>query len=315
MQARFRFTLAAAVLSVAAFALSAAAQEPNSILTLAAVPDAPSPQGELAALQAAPAPAPQPASGAAAQSSSQSSSQPAQQSDAQQSQHQKAAQQLKEEEQQRVLGVVPTFSTTYHWDAASLSAGQKIELAFRSGIDPFTFAAAFLVAGYHEALDDDTGFGWGAEGYGKRAGAAYLDAFDGGMIGNGILPAVLHQDPRFFRMGHGSFSRRFFYAVSTSYICRHDNTGKWEPNYSNVGGNIIAGAISNLYYPSQNSGWGQAISNGFIVTTEGTIGGVFQEFWPDISRKVLHKDPTHGLDAQTAAQDKAKRQDSGPDQK
>ena len=91
-------------------------------------------------------------------------------------------------------------------------------------------------------------------------------------------------------------------------ICKHDNTGKWEPNYSNVGGNIIAGAISNLYYPRRTPALGQTIDNGFIVTVEGTFGCVLQEFWPDISRKFFHKDPTHGLDAQARAADAAAKQ-------
>jgi hypothetical protein len=181
-------------------------------------------------------------------------------------------------------------------------------LAFRSSTDPFTFGAAFVVAGYHEAEDEDKGFGWGVEGYGKRSGAAYLDAFDGDMIGNGILPAVLHQDPRYFRLGHGSTTHRLLYALATNVMCKHDNTGKWEPNYSNVTGNIISGAISNLYYPSSNSGIGQTFSNGMIVTAEGGIGSIFQEFWPDVSRKFLHKDPTHGLDAQARAADKAQKE-------
>jgi hypothetical protein len=182
-----------------------------------------------------------------------------------------------------------------------------MRLAFRSAIDPFSFAAASLVAGYHEVDNDYPGFGWGAEGFGKRAGAAYLDTFDGDLLGNGVLPAIFHQDPRYFRLGYGSFTHRLLYALATSYICKHDNTRKWEPNYSNVLGNIAAGALSNLYYPSQNAGWGQTISNGFIVTTEGTVGGVFQEFWPDVSRKLLHRDPTHGLDAQARAADAARK--------
>jgi hypothetical protein len=74
-----------------------------------------------------------------------------------------------------------------------------------------------------------------------------------------------------------------------------------------VGGNIISGAISNLYYPSGNSGIGQTFTNGLVVTAEGGAGSVFQEFWPDISRKFLHKDPTHGLDAQARAADKARK--------
>ena len=219
------------------------------------------------------------------------------------SQHEKAEEQIKEQEQQRVLGVVPSFNVSYRSDAVSLTGWQKIRLAFRTSIDPVTFGTAFVVAGYHEAANDLSGFGWGVKGYGQRAGAAYLDTFDSNMIGNGILPALLHQDPRYFRLGHGSITHRLLYAVSTAFICKHDNTGKWEPNYSNVLGNIASGAISNLYYPGSNSGVGLTISNGMIVTAEGAFGGVFQEFWPDISRKLFHKDPTHGSDAQANSDD------------
>lgn len=213
----------------------------------------------------------------------------------------RAEEQIQEQEHQRVLGVIPAFNTSYRSDAVSLTAGQKMGLAFRSAIDPVSFAAAFLVAGYHEANADyggPGGFGWGISGYGKRAGAAYLDAFNGTMIGNGILPSLLHQDPRYFRLGHGTVTHRLLYATATTVICRHDNSHRWEPNYSNIAGNIASGAISNLYYPSSDSGVGETISNGMIVSAEGTLGSIFQEFWPDISRKFFHKDPTRGLDDQ-----------------
>ncbi len=217
-----------------------------------------------------------------------------------QSQREKAEEQIKEQEKQRVLGIIPSFNVSYRDDAVSLAGWQKIRLAFRTSIDPVTFGAAFLVAGYHEALND-VGFGWGIKGYGQRAGAAYLDTFDSNMIGNGILPALLHQDPRYFRLGRGTKTHRILYATAAAFICKHDNTGRWEPNYSNVLGNIAAGAISNLYYPGNNSGVGLTISNGLIVTAEGAFGAMFQEFWPDISRKLLHKDPTHGRDAEAKA--------------
>jgi hypothetical protein len=128
------------------------------------------------------------------------------------------------------------------------------------------------------------------------------------MIGNGFLPALLHQDPRYFRLGHGPVRHRILYSLATSFICKHDNTGKWEPNYSNVLGNIASGAISNLYYPASNTGVGLTISNGLIVTAEGGAGSIFQEFWPDLSRKWFHRDPTHGLDAQARAKDQAAKE-------
>ncbi len=217
----------------------------------------------------------------------------------------RAAEQIKEQEHQRVFGIIPAFNTSYRNDAVSLTRKEKMSLAFHSAVDPVTFATAFFVAGINEMNDDDSDFGWGVEGYGKRVGAAYLDTFDGTIIGNGILPSLLHQDPRYFRLGHGSTKRRLLYAAGASFWCRHDNSKRWEPNVSNIGGNIASGAISNLYYPSGDSGVGQTISNGMIVTAEGAIGSVFQEFWPDISRRFFHKDPTRGLDDEARALDKA----------
>ena len=219
----------------------------------------------------------------------------------------KAEEQIKAQEHQRVMGIIPSFNTSYLNDAVSLTPGEKFRLAFRSAVDPYTFAIAGIVAGIGEVNDSDPGFGWGPLGYGKRAGAAYLDAFDGTMIGNALLPVVLHQDPRYFRLGHGTVHHRLLYAIATSFICKHDNTGKWEPNYSNVLGNIASGALSNLYYPG-NSSFGQTIEDGLTVTFEGTFGATLQEFWPDISRKLFHKDPTNGLDALARAADAAKKQ-------
>lgn len=269
------------------------------------LPDAPQPQLAVVVSQE-PAPGQQtnppqtpPANPSQSSSSSQDGSAP---SDDEKIRRQKAEEQIREQEHQRVMGVIPSFNISYRSDTVSMTAGQKVKLAFHSATDPVTFATAFVVAGWGEAADSDSGFPWGPKGYFERSGAKYLDAFDGTMIGNGFLPALLHQDPRYFRLGRGSKLHRTFYAVSTAFICKHDNTGKWEPNYSNVIGNIASGAISNLYYPS-DTGLGLTISNGMIVTAEGAAGGLFNEFWPDISRKLFHKDPTNGRDAQARQAD------------
>jgi hypothetical protein len=298
-------------LALTALPVCSFAQDLNSDrMAVSAVepPDAPQPQYDVALLEPLDQqPATAQPQGPAPQGSS-SSQDSAQAPASDQSQHDKAEQQIKEQEKQRVLGILPSFNVSYRSDAVSLTAKQKLSLAFHSTTDPVAFAAAFVVAGAHEVTDSDKGFGWGIEGYGKRSGAAYLDAFNGTMIGNGILPAILHQDPRYFRLGHGTATHRMLYALMTNVMCKHDKTGKWEPNYSNVAGNIASGAISNLYYPSDGSGIGQTFTNGFIVTAEGGFGSLFQEFWPDISRKFLHKDPTHGLDAQAHAADLAAKQ-------
>ena len=98
------------------------------------------------------------------------------------------------------------------------------------------------------------------------------------MIGDAILPSILHQDPRYFYKGTGSIRSRALYAISTAVICKGDN-GHWQPNYSNLLGNLASAGISNLYYPSTNrNGAGLTIENWLIGTASGAIGALFQEF-------------------------------------
>jgi hypothetical protein len=196
---------------------------------------------------------------------------------------------LKKEEHQRILGVVPNFNTVESADGmAKLSPRQKFHLAYKSTVDPFVFVADAFVAGLSQARNSNPGFGQGAQGYFKRFGASYLDTADGTLWGNAILPVLFKEDPRYFRMGHGSFKRRFLYSASTTVWCMRDN-GKWGPSYANVLGNFISGGISNAYYPAADRGLGQTLDGAITVTAEGAIGAEFIEFWPDISRHLFKK--------------------------
>jgi hypothetical protein len=201
-------------------------------------------------------------------------------------QQEKAEQQLRQQEKQRIAGVVPNFNVSYNSDAAPLSRKQKLHLAFRTATDPVSFVVAAFDAGLSQAEDDFTGYGQGAQGYAKRFGASYADNFDGTMLGNAIFPILLKQDPRYFRRGEGSFTSRFLYSISTTVWCKNDN-GSHGPNYSNILGNLAAGGISNLYYPASDRGAALTLERGFTVTAYGAFGGVFNEFWPDIAKKLF----------------------------
>jgi hypothetical protein len=199
---------------------------------------------------------------------------------------------LKQEERQRILWVVPNFNTVESSAGVpSLSPGQKFHLMYKSSVDPFVFVADAFVAGLSQARNTNPGFGQGAEGYFKRFGASYLDTADGNIWGNAILPIVFKEDPRYFRLGSGSFTHRFLYSAATTVWCRRDN-GAWGPNYANVLGNFSSGGISNFYYPAADRGVGQTIDGALTVTAEGVIGAEFVEFWPDISRRLFKKHQT-----------------------
>lgn len=185
---------------------------------------------------------------------------------------------IKEQEKQRVLGVIPNFYVSYIPDAAPLSSKQKFELAWRSTIDPVTFVLTGAIAGVEQADNSFKGYGQGAQGYAKRYGATYADTVTGTFIGSAILPSILKQDPRYFYKGTGSTQSRILYAIANAFICKGDNK-RWQPNYSSIAGSLAAGGISNLYYPaSDRNGAGLTFENTLIGIGTTAATNILQEF-------------------------------------
>lgn len=177
-----------------------------------------------------------------------------------------AEEQIKQEEKQRVLGVIPNYYAVYVPDAAPLNVKQKFKLAWKSSVDPVTFLLTGAVAGAQQADNVFKGYGQGAQGYGKRYGADYADLVSNTFIGSAILPSLLKQDPRYFYKGTGSTRSRILYALKNSVMCKGDN-GRWQPNYSDILGSLAAGGLSNLYYPADDR-------HGAALTFENTALGI-----------------------------------------
>jgi hypothetical protein len=187
-----------------------------------------------------------------------------------------ATEQLKAEEKQRVFGIIPNFYVSYENDPAPLTAKMKFQLALKLSIDPVTAAGVFVVASAKQAGDTPNyGQGWAA--YGKRVGVTATDGFSDIMIGGAILPSLLHQDPRYFYQGTGTTGSRIRHAMFSPFVARGDN-GDWQPNYSSLGGDLAASALSNLYYPRSNRGVGLVFGNFAIGTAERIGTSLVQEF-------------------------------------
>jgi Carboxypeptidase regulatory-like domain len=189
-----------------------------------------------------------------------------------------AEEQVKVEETQRVLGFIPNFYVSYDQHALPLTPKQKFELAWKTNVDPVTFAATGVVAGVQQAEDVFSGYGQGAQGYAKRYGASYGDGVIGTMIGGFILPSLLKQDPRYFYKGSGGTGSRILYALANAVVCKGDN-GRWQPNYSGILGSLAAGGISNFYYPPKDrDGVGLTFENTLIDIGSSGVANLFQEF-------------------------------------
>lgn len=196
---------------------------------------------------------------------------------------------IKDEEKQRVLGVIPNFYVTYNPAAAPLHPKQKFELAWRATLDPVSFGLTGAIAGIEQATNSFSGYGQGAQGYGKRYGAAYADLVTSTFIGSAILPSLWKQDPRYFYRGTGSRRSRFFYAIANAVICKGDN-GHWQANYSALLGTLAAGGISNLYYPESDRDVTVTFENTLIQIGAAAANNVLQEF---VIRKLTRNAPKY----------------------
>lgn len=216
------------------------------------------------------------------------------------------------EQSRRVLGVLPQFGVTSRQDAPPLSPHEKFHLFAKSAFDPVTIGVVGLQAGISQAQNEFPAYGQGAQGYGKRFGASFADSIAAGFFSNFFYPTLLREDPRYFRLGQGSFPRRFLYSLKQEVVCHTDKGGR-SFHFSNVLGAFTSGAISNIYYPGttlirtipatatipavpvyQNErGASLTVSRAAIALGFGTIGGLFDEFWPDIHHKLFerHKKP------------------------
>ena len=198
--------------------------------------------------------------------------------------------QIKAEEMQRVFGFIPNFYVSYVPDAAPLTSKQKFQLASRTIIDPVSFGLTGAVAGIEQGLNMYSGYGGGAQGYGKRYGAAYANLITSTFLGDAIFPSLLKQDPRYFYKGTGSTRSRLLYAISNSVMCKGDN-GRWQVNYSYLLGDFAASGISNLYYPATDrNGAALTFENALIGIGATAAADVLQEF---VIRKLTSHVPGH----------------------
>jgi hypothetical protein len=186
-------------------------------------------------------------------------------------------------EDKRVLGVLPNYRTAEMSAIGTpLTAEQKLKIAVK---DSFDYPLALLGAGYaglYQLENNHPQFGQGFKGYERRFGTSYADQVSGNMMTEGLLPILLHQDPRYFRMAEGSKGRRIWYAVSR-IVVTHTDSGQKTFNYSEVLGNGIAAGIGLSYY-SDNRNLPDYLSNWSIQLATDATSQILKEFWPDIKR-------------------------------
>ena len=190
----------------------------------------------------------------------------------------------------RVLGVLPNYRTINETGTYEpISAKHKLLIASKDSFDYPLVGVAAIFAGLGQLENSDPSFGQGMKGYGHRLWTNYIDQAVGNMLSEGVMPALLHEDPRYRRLGssRGTAKYRAWYAFSRVLVTRTDSGGT-RFNFSEWSGNAIGVAISNTYHPD-----GRDVSDNVtkLLTQVGTdaVSQVLKEFWPDINNKLIHR--------------------------
>ena len=175
-----------------------------------------------------------------------------------------------------------------------MTSKEKLLLAVENSVSPFTVIGTAAGAGVGQAMDTNSGYGQGAEGYFKRWGAGMAFASSNQLIGTYAIASVIHQDPRYFVQNSGKFQESVRYAVSRLFVARYDD-GHTGANWAQILGPLGAAGLANTYLPSENRTIGNTFEN--YAISEGIAAGVnvLREYWPHINKKLGL--PSMGLDS------------------
>lgn len=189
-----------------------------------------------------------------------------------------ATEQIKQELQQRVIGVIPNYYVTYDKNPAPLSPAQKLHLGVRTLVDPTTFAAVGITAGIEQKMNSYRDYGQGAAGFARRFGAAYGISVGGIMITAVAADSLFHQDPRYVYSGEGTRAQRAWYAVKSAFLARGDN-GKWQPPYASIVGMVGSAELSQTYLPGSRTQY-TLLGRSLMFRFAGMVGlNVAEEFF------------------------------------
>jgi hypothetical protein len=166
----------------------------------------------------------------------------------------------------------------------TLKVKDKFILFLQDSVDPITFLSAGFDAGIDQAQNNDHSYGQGAAGYGKRFGANYAGEVSSEFFKVFAYPTIFSEDPRYYRMAHGSAGKRLFHALEHSVVAYNENGGQMF-NASEWFGTTSAMVLSNTYHPDNRRGVARAAERvGYSVLSD--MGyDVLREFWPEIARK------------------------------
>jgi hypothetical protein len=190
------------------------------------------------------------------------------------------------EKPDRVFGVLPNYLTVE--DATRVSAittKATFRIAALNSFDPYVFPFVGAITAFAQLENQENSLGRGPGAYVERYATSFADGSISSFLTSAIIPTLLKQDPRYFELREGRAWHRALYAATRTVITK-SRSGEAQFNLSGIGGNAIAAAVSNLYYPSEGRSAAQTLTRWGTQVMWDAVSNELKEFWPDIRRKV-----------------------------
>lgn len=188
----------------------------------------------------------------------------------------------------RLFGIIPDFENTNDIPANQppLSGSEKYTLSLHQAFDISAHLGNIFQASLQQAGNGQPHYGQGWGAFGERFAASEGDQISGSILIYGVLPSLLHEDPRYFRQGRGHAMTRAWYAIDRTFVTRRDD-GSAGFNNSVIFGQLVSSSISITYYPRQDRTPAEIFSN-YLVNLGANSGyNMLSEFYPDLMRAIF----------------------------
>jgi hypothetical protein len=170
----------------------------------------------------------------------------------------------------------------------AVTAGERLSWFAKSTVGPESLAGGVISAGFGTLINRPREYGTHWEGFGDRYGMRLTGIATGNAMEAG-LGAIWGEDPRYNRAGaNAGFGTRVGRIVKWTFVAKSPN-GSLRPAYARyiaIPGNNF---LSNTWREPSEATAGYALQRTGLGFLGRMAGNAFQEFWPDVKRKVFHR--------------------------
>jgi len=189
----------------------------------------------------------------------------------------------------RMFWIIPNFAAvSADTQLPPLTTREKYALAMQDSVDYSSFVWSGMLAAQSMALRSYPEFHNGMAGYSRYYWRAFADQASGSFFTEAFVPAITHEDPRYYTLGHGGFFHRAKYALSRVVVTKTDSGGR-SFNFAEIVGNGLEAGLSNLYYPPEERSLHNTAMNWLAQLEAASLNNIIREFWPDIRHKLLRQ--------------------------